>query len=124
MQGMTVRECYESFGGDYDEVLSRLRKEERIVKYAGRFAAGDEYGKILDALASGDPDALFRSVHNMKGVAANLGFTPLFLSSDVLCEALRPGSAPVAPEERERMLREVRDAYARVLSALKEAGLG
>ena len=121
---MTIKECYESFGGDYDDVMSRLRKEERVLKYAGKFVNGDEYQLMIDSLAAGDMDAGFRNVHNMKGVSANLGFTPLYKASDILCEALRPGNPPVAPEEIERMLQDVKDAYASVIAALKAAGIG
>ena len=30
---MTVRECYEAMGADYEDVLGRLRKDERIQKF-------------------------------------------------------------------------------------------
>jgi len=30
---MTVRECYEEMGADYEEVLRRLANEERVARF-------------------------------------------------------------------------------------------
>lgn len=30
---MELRECYTSFGGDFDEVLGRLRREQLVEKF-------------------------------------------------------------------------------------------
>lgn len=30
---MTVKECYDAIGADYDDVFSRLRKDDRIRKF-------------------------------------------------------------------------------------------
>ena len=32
---MTVKECYEAMGADYDDVMGRLRKDERVQKFLG-----------------------------------------------------------------------------------------
>ena len=29
---MTVKECYEAIGADYEDVMGRLRKDERVEK--------------------------------------------------------------------------------------------
>ena len=34
---MTLQECYEKMGGDYEEVLARLISQERIAKYMVKF---------------------------------------------------------------------------------------
>lgn len=118
---MNIRESYERFGGDYEGVLSRLMKEERIIKYVGKFVNGNDYQLIADSLDAGDKETAFRNVHNMKGVSLNLGFTPLHVASDVLCEALRPGNPPVSDEEIVRMLKDIKAAYDNVISSLKAA---
>ena len=91
---MTVKECYEMFGGDYEGVLSRLMKDERILKYIKIFAAGEELNLFREALAAEKYDDAFRNVHNIKGVSLNLGLTPLHKAADVLCEVLRPCKKP------------------------------
>ena len=34
---MTIKECYEAMGGDYEDVLKRLMNEARIQKFALMF---------------------------------------------------------------------------------------
>ena len=115
---MTIIECYKQFEGDFDGVLSRLGKEERIIKYAKKFLDGNDYQLIRDSLDAGNMEDAFRNVHNLKGVALNLGLTPLHVTSDILCEALRPGNPPKSSEEIESMLSKVKDAYDNVCSTL------
>lgn len=86
---MTVRECYAMMNGDYDDVFSRLRKEERIVKFLGMFLRDPSYGSLKDAVAADDADTAFRAAHTLKGTAQNLSITKLHESSDALTEYLR-----------------------------------
>ena len=30
---MTVQQCYEAFGGNYQDVISRLRTDERVARF-------------------------------------------------------------------------------------------
>ncbi|MDD3193466.1 MAG: Hpt domain-containing protein [Oscillospiraceae bacterium] len=86
---MTLRECYETLGGDYDEVFARLRKEELVWKFAVMFLSDPNFDTLCMALASGDREEAFRSVHTLKGVSQNLGFSRLYESSKNLTEHLR-----------------------------------
>lgn len=117
---MNVKECYEQFGGDFEGVVGRLGKEERVSKYARMFAAGNDYQLIEESLQANQKEDAFRNVHNLKGVALNLGLTPVQKTADVLCEALRPGNPPVSDEDIAKMLEEVKTAYDGVISALGE----
>ena len=112
---MTVKECYDAFGGDYSDVLGRLAKDERILKYLKMFVAGNDYQLIAASLEAENYEEAFRNVHNLKGVSLNLGLTPLKETSSVLCEALRHGkpTVDVAP-----MLAAVKTAYDSVVSAI------
>lgn len=114
---MTVKECYEAFGGSYDDVLGRLGKDERIAKYLKMFAAGNDYQLITDSLAEEKYEDAFRNVHNLKGVSLNLALTPLSSSSSTLCEELRHGkpNVDVAP-----MLADVKAAYDAVIAAVAQ----
>ena len=86
---MTVKECYEMVGGDYEGVLSRLRKDERIEKFALKFLDDGSYQLLCDSLAAGNYDEAFRASHTIKGVCQNLGFDKLHVSADALTEKLR-----------------------------------
>ena len=41
---MTLKECYEAMGADYEAVMGRLRKEERILKYLTKFLEDPSFG--------------------------------------------------------------------------------
>ena len=34
---MTVKECYEAIDGNYEEVISRLRSDDRVKKFVLKF---------------------------------------------------------------------------------------
>ena len=91
---MNLSEFYETVGGKLDEVKARLAKEERILKYLNKYTDNTDYEELVGALNSEDYEAAFRHVHNLKGVAANLGLSNLFEASHVLCEELRPCIKP------------------------------
>ena len=86
---MTVKECYEMMGGDYEGVFSRLRKDERIEKFALKFLDDGSYQLLCDSLAAGNYDEAFRASHTIKGVCQNLGFDKLHVSADALTEKSR-----------------------------------
>lgn len=118
---MNLKESYEQFGGDYDGALTRLGKEERIKKYTKMFTQGSDYQLIVDSLAANNKEDAFRNVHNLKGVALNLGLTPLHTTADILCEALRPGNPSVSDDEINEMLKNVKKAYDDVITYLTDA---
>lgn len=89
---MTVEEFYEAINGDYAEVIGRLRKDERILKYLKLFLDDESYKGLEAALAANDYKAAFEHSHNLKGVCANLGLGELARSSSEICEELRGGN--------------------------------
>lgn len=88
---MNIRDFYLSIGGDYDEVLGRLVKEERIVKYLKKFADTDPLSDFLKAYEKFDCEEAFRTTHSLKGMCQNLGFVKLEKSISALCEEFRHG---------------------------------
>ena len=114
---MTVQECYETMGENYDEVLSRLMSSDRIAKYLQKFAEANDIEKLEKTLAEKDWETAFRNAHNMKGLSLNLGFGKLRQSSDTLCEALRGGepTEDIAP-----LLAKVQEDYENVVSAIAQ----
>ena len=103
---MTVKECYETLGGDYAGVVARFRGEALVKRFALRFLDDGSYNLLQESLANGDYETAFRAAHTIKGVCQNLGFTRLYGSSSALTEALRGGwsdeaASLVAPVEHD-----------------------
>lgn len=114
---MTVQECYESLGEDFNEVLARLMKPELVKRFLLKFEKGTEFGELEKALEEKRYEDAFRYTHNMKGVGLNLGLSKFQKSSDILCESLRHGEPTV---DIEPLIEDVRQNYSRVVQAISE----
>ena len=119
---MTLQECYAAMGGNYEEVLGRLRSDRLIQKFVMKFVNDSSYQLLLDSMASGDYEEAFRAAHTIKGVCQNLGFTPLPDSSSQLSEALRHGYTP----EADSLVEQVSKNYQETVGAIRafEASAG
>ena len=121
---MTLKECYAALGGDYDEVMGRLRSERLVQKFVLKFLNDGSYQLLQDSLAGGDREEAFRAAHTIKGVCGNLAFNTLLESSDRLTEALRDGKPPEPGEEQ--LLAKVTEDYERARQAIQafQGGIG
>lgn len=106
---MTLQECYAAMGGNYDEVLGRLRSDRLIQKFVLKFADDGSYQLLVDSMASKNYEEAFRAAHTIKGVCQNLGLTRLLASSSQLSEALRHGYTPEADGLTEQVGRDYRE---------------
>lgn len=113
---MTLKECYEYMGENYEEVLSRLPSEKLIQKFVLRFPEDLSYQNLHKALEEQDGKEAFRAAHTLKGVAANLGFGNLYRSSSLVTDALRDGKI----EGAGRYLGQLDDDYKRVCDAIRK----
>ncbi len=86
---MELREFYESMGVDYQRVLDRLRKEERIEKYLRLMVKDDNYMKLGQAVEDHDYEEAFKAAHALKGISLNLDLQPLARALEELVEYLR-----------------------------------
>ena len=110
---MTVRECYEELGSDFDKVLSRLVSEALVKKFALKFL----FGQLETALADKDAETAFRAAHTLKGICLNLGFDNLFAPSQELTEKLR-GATTI--EGTDELFAAVEKEYDRTCEALRK----
>ena len=115
---MTVQECYEAFSGNYEEVVSRLRTDERIVKFLSRVVSDGSYQLLLDSIASGNVDEAFRAAHTLKGVCMNLSITKFAESSSALTEVLREKRE--INDEVMSLLEQVKADYALTINSIKQ----
>ena len=105
---MTVRECYEELGSDFDKVLSRLVSEALVKKFALKFLDDPSFGQLETALAD---------KHTLKGICQNLGFDNLFAPSQELTEKLR-GATTI--EGTDELFAAVEKEYDRTCEALRK----
>ena len=112
---MTLQDCYKALGGNYDEVLKRLRSERMILKFVLKFLDEKSYDELKAAVAARDGETAFRAAHTIKGVCLNLGFDSLFQSSNQLCESLRGGWT----DDALPLLESVSEDFERTVAAIR-----
>ena len=112
---MTIKECYEAMGADYQNVLNRFPNEAFIKKFVLKFLDDTSYANLKEALAAGNVEEAFRAAHTLKGVCLNLGFDNLYKASSAITEILRAGELARAKEAFE----EVEKQYNITVNAIK-----
>ena len=86
---MTIQECYDKMGGNYNDVISRLRKESLVEKFLVKFPDDPSYNELIASIEAIDVKTAFRAAHTLKGVCQNLGLTKLFTPVNEMTEAFR-----------------------------------
>lgn len=118
---MELEQCYESFGGSYQDVKSRLMKDELIQRLVIKFLADTSYERLVAALEQSDYGEAFRAVHTLKGVSQNLSFDCLSRSTEELTETLRKWeTVPVDVAKCTDQMRQVSADYAAVTDAIRQ----
>lgn len=117
---MTLQECYEAMGGDYEDVMARLRKPERVEKFLLKFPEDGSFDNLRKAMEQGNQEEAFRASHSIKGVSQNMGFTRLFQSSHELTEAVRPGQGSLSDPLISTLLAKVTEDYRSTLDAIQK----
>lgn len=72
---MNLKDCYTAFGGDYEEVMTRLRLEKTVTKFLLKFSEDKSFFMFIEAFARKDYDEALRFIHMLKGICQNLSFT-------------------------------------------------
>lgn len=119
---MTVRECYEELGADFEGVVSRLVTEERVRKFITKLPKDESFAQLCTAMEQGDARMAFMGAHTMKGIAMNLGLTGLAETAGALTEELRQGM--ITPEAGSLFI-ELENRYqdtVRFIGMLSESG--
>ena len=75
---MTVRECYEKIGSDFDKVLGRMGSEALVKRFAVKFLEDKSFEELTESLKEKDGEDAFRAAHTLKGICANLGLDRLY----------------------------------------------
>lgn len=80
-----------------------------------KFLEDGTYAEIAPAFAAGDGEKSLTSVHTLKGVAGNLGFTRLYEACSETVRLLRAGEK----EKAKASLPEVQDAYEEITAVIR-----
>ena len=71
---MTLQECFAALGGNYDDVMGRLRSERLVQKFVLKFLDDGSYALLLSSLEAGNGEEAFRAAHTIKGMCQNREF--------------------------------------------------
>ena len=112
---MTLQECYAAMGGNYEDVIGRLRSERLVQKFILKFVTDGSFNLLCRSLEEQNYEEAFRAAHTIKGVCQNLSINKLQDSSSRLCESLRNGYTP----EADALAEEVRADYAQTVTAIQ-----
>ena len=66
---MTMRECYEVIGGNYEAVLERLHSEALIRRFTLKFLEDQSYLQLKQALENKNFEDAFRGAHTERGMS-------------------------------------------------------
>ncbi len=116
---MDVRECYSRIKGNYEEILGRMRNEERVKKFLRLFLKDGSYERLCAAMEAGDCSEAFLAAHSLKGVSQNLAFTDLFASVEDLTERLRAGQCGAQEREIFNAIKEKYDVLVKTIEKLE-----
>lgn len=113
---MDLKECFNTFGGNYNDAIGRLITEERVKKFLFMFLKDTSFSELESAMKCRDYDSAFRAAHTLKGVCANLGIEKLGKVSSEITEALRAKDNDAA----DRLFPQVSQCYSITMNALKQ----
>lgn len=112
---MTVKECYEQMGADYEGVLRRMGSETVIRRFALKFLQDPSFNDLKESLQKNDREEAFCAAHTLKGVCLNLGLDELYEVSTEITEKLR-GRESIGSED---LFKKVEEKYQKTVEAIR-----
>ena len=109
---MTVRECYEKIGSDFDKVLGRMGSEALVKRFAVKFLEDKSFEELTESLKEKDGE----DAYTLKGICGNLVLDRLYEIDCELTEKLRGRQT----EGSEELYQKVAEAYEATVTVLKE----
>lgn len=112
---MNLKDCYEGFGGDFDSVMGRLRREQLVTKFLYKFLEDKSFELFETSMEQQNYEEALRAVHTLKGICQNLSFTQLYESSRQITNALKEGDPGKAAELAPQLSQD----YGRIIHAVQ-----
>ena len=113
---MNLKDCYIKFGGDFDEVLGRLRREQTIQKFIYKFLDDKSFRLFEESMGNKDYAEALRAIHTLKGICQNLSFTRLCERSSLVTKALKENDWNKAVD----MMPQLSKDYYETINAIEE----
>ena len=118
-----LKEVFQKYGADYETTMSRFMGSEQIyLKILAMLPRDENLQKLDQALQAGDYPAAFDATHTLKGMAGNLGLTPLY---QAVCATVEPLRARAPGEDYAVLFQSVKEEFKRaagLVELLKEVG--
>lgn len=115
---MSVKELYESFGGDYSRAVQTMMNDAFISRMLTKFIEKNSYEDIIHSYQNKDMKGIFEASHSLKGVCGNLSLTPLYEKASVLCDKVRnlnEGETVNVDAE----VNDLKESYEKILTLIK-----
>ncbi len=97
-----------AYGCNIDEAMGRFLNNEAFYgKCYGKFVADKGFARLGEALQAGDVKGAFEAAHDLKGISANMGITPVYELIVGMVEVLRAGRMPEDAMETYQRLMEM-----------------
>ena len=113
---MNLKDCYIKFGGDFDEVLGRLRREQIVQKFMYKFLDDKSFHLFEASMENKDYEEALRAVHTLKGICQNLSFGRLYASSSLMTKALKENDYNKAVD----MMPQLSNDYCQIINKVTE----
>ena len=80
--------CFAAYGADYHATMERfMGNESMYLRFLDMLFQDENLQKLGHSLQTGDWMGAFEAAHTLKGVAGNMGLTPLY---EAVCEIVEP----------------------------------
>jgi histidine phosphotransfer protein HptB len=115
---MDIKQCYDEMGGDYADILARLRNVSLIEKLIKKFEADTSMKDLEEGLKEKDVEKSFRAAHTLKGICLNLSLKQLVDDAVNITEILRAGSL----EGTEELFNKLKKEYDETIDTIHKLG--
>ena len=115
---MTIQECYQAIGGDYEQAVKRLSSEAMVRHFIGKFLEDDCLQKLREAIKAQNRKEAFCAAQTLESVSGNLSFFRLSRSVSALTESLRSECAAM-PENAGALMKQVERDHASTAAAIR-----
>lgn len=68
---MTIRDCYQAMGGDYEQAVRRLSGEKMVERFLARFLEDDSFPRLCGAMEERKRKEAFYAADALKDVSGN-----------------------------------------------------